>query len=108
MYVWAVEQDSLSKRTLPSDAGTIEQDLLVPWVLAPGAGLGREEEQVFQRYYHFFERDELRDLVLEAAQEMGLYFGSADGAARGVEIVQDGWERSNSYIELRLWSRTAP
>lgn len=122
MYVWAVEQDNLSKRALPTTstsptaAGAIERDLLVPWVLAPGSRAKgeeedettRKEEQVFHRYYHFFEHDELRELVLEAVQALQLVVGSpadfTEGPSRrGVEIAQDGWERSNSYIELRLW-----
>ncbi|KAG8862920.1 tRNA methyltransferase, has a role in tRNA modification [Tulasnella sp. 330] len=185
IYVWAVEQDPLSKRVIPeanhasssatspthhthtskpSTSGSTakEQDLLVPWVILPTAatsstvkkgsrrsrrknddpkpatievsistGTGSEEHhevsleprssdvvsreppQVFQRYYHFFETDELHDLVCEAATAIGLQVGPSPPtqsmllttvtATRGVEIVNRGWERSNLYIELRLW-----
>lgn len=194
MYVWAVEQDVLSKRVLP-DASTHmapsiattspgvarspavpsskEKDLLVPWVMTPpsapstrrpkgpaakammpgisqptsvsdrvlDAGSSQQlplsvvqeghpptgpkppvQAQVFQRYYHFFESQELHDLVCEAASALGLAVGSAPssapvlspghgfhnpspptGTTSGVEIVQEGWERSNLYIDLRLW-----
>ncbi|KAG9031113.1 tRNA methyltransferase, has a role in tRNA modification [Tulasnella sp. JGI-2019a] len=173
IYVWAVEQDPLSKRVIPetnhasatsvettgpgssgSKAALKEQDLLVPWLVnpppAPAAttqkpsrrqrkhakevtavavsagpedsmGLsslqpGALETKVFQRYYHFFEADELHNLVCEAAAFMELQIGSpphrdqdyslsvgSTKTTKGVEIVNEGWERSNLYIELRLW-----
>jgi len=54
-----------------------------------------------------FAKGELSRLVVEAAAELGLQVGSnprdMGKNMRGVEIVQDGWERSNYYVELRLW-----
>jgi tRNA (uracil-5-)-methyltransferase TRM9 len=53
-----------------------------------------------------FAKGELRGLVEEATRHLELQVGSpkSNGAlARGVEIVQDGWERSNYYVELRCW-----
>ncbi len=134
IYVWAIEQDNLSKRTIPtnspeecSDDPPTGQDVFVPWVLAqqtppkpkskgrrklqddgsqeqpPDAG----QSKVFNRYYHMFAKGELRELVCEAAAELGLHVGSERAADsrphRGVEIVQDGWERSNYYVELKCW-----
>ncbi|TFK72198.1 hypothetical protein BDN72DRAFT_836590 [Pluteus cervinus] len=101
IYVWAMEQDPLSKRRLPeSDVGSAGLDVAVPWVLTG-------TEQVFNRYYHMFAKGELVGLVLEAAATLGLEIGSpSEGttkSGRGVEIVQDGWERSNYYVELRCW-----
>jgi tRNA (uracil-5-)-methyltransferase TRM9 len=65
-----------------------------------------------RRYYHMFTKDELRGLVQLAAQEMGLAVDSPSlneaekvGTTDGVEIVANGWERSNYYIELRRWKR---
>jgi tRNA (uracil-5-)-methyltransferase TRM9 len=61
-----------------------------------------------------FAKDELRRLIQLAAQEIGLVVDSpslpVNGAEKarvghGVEIVADGWERSNYYIELRRWKR---
>lgn len=59
-----------------------------------------------------FAKDELRGLVQLAVQDIGLevdspFLGEADTvkAVEGVEIVEDGWERSNYYIELRRWQR---
>ncbi|KAG8906343.1 tRNA methyltransferase, has a role in tRNA modification, partial [Tulasnella sp. 417] len=133
IYVWAVEQDDLSKRVLPSadDAAAREpgKDVLVPWVLAdqqkaksaspasqtPPASKTEEKEEhkVYDRYYHFFQSWELKDLVMEAAKEMGLHVGPLEAAlpgsiSRGIEIVKDGWERSNLYVELRMWTRPLP
>jgi len=59
---------------------------------------------VFNRYYHMFAKGELVGLVDEAAQDLGLHIGHKVDGNRGVEIVQDGWERSNYYVELRLWN----
>ncbi|KAJ6547430.1 S-adenosyl-L-methionine-dependent methyltransferase [Mycena capillaripes] len=102
IYVWAVRQDELSKRTIPTDSstsGTLGQDVFVPWVMS------EDKTQVFNRYYHMFDDGELAALVTLAAEELGLIVGPAvdDGSLKGVEIVQDGWERSNHYVELRRW-----
>ena len=57
-----------------------------------------------------FAKDELRGLVQLAAQATGLVVDSPTlnevekaRATDGVEIVANGWERSNYYIELRRW-----
>ncbi|KAG6845737.1 hypothetical protein H0H87_005003 [Tephrocybe sp. NHM501043] len=113
IYVWAIEQDELSKRKVIPD-GDAEtdgrgKDVVVPWVLTPQKG-AREKttgQQVFNRYYHMFAKGELSGLVCDAARELGLDVGSSQATdshrQRGIEIVQDGWERSNYYVELRCW-----
>ncbi|KAI8998575.1 S-adenosyl-L-methionine-dependent methyltransferase [Trametes punicea] len=147
IYVWAIEQDELSKRSIPvgsSEAGSSKtgsltargkgQDVFVPWVLAQPIGSqpkarrkGRPVDQsdmaeatieddatpncpptaprVFDRYYHMFAKGELTELVTEAAVDMGLQIGEPDGKSgvSGLQIVQDGWERSNYFVELRRW-----
>lgn len=113
IYVWAIEQDELSKRKVPSNdtVSFTGVDVVVPWVLskAPSKTMESEQDemkpQVFNRYYHMFAKGELRGLVDEAAQELGLHIGCEKQSNRGVEIVQDGWERSNYYVELRLWDK---
>ncbi|KAI0636900.1 S-adenosyl-L-methionine-dependent methyltransferase [Trametes polyzona] len=154
IYVWAIEQDELSKRSIPADSGDTAsreterspspgkesgkgQDVFVPWVLAQpaepkpkarrrgkdaGAVTEKVDEvmatsqaapKVFDRYYHMFARGELSELVTEAATEMGLQVGEKSPgeqqqdrrAASGVQIVQNGWERSNYYVELRRWTQ---
>lgn len=134
VYVWAIEQDELSKRNIPQGTHSIAngEDVFVPWVMSkeperkpqqqtlhdvsPGNGdfsSATQDEaksstgpQVFNRYYHMFGRGELTELVIEAATGLGLHIGSPEapeGVTEGIEIVQDGWERSNYYIELRRW-----
>lgn len=92
IYVWAVEQDSLSKRTVPPG----EQDVFVPWVRA-------EDGAVFKRYYHMFRAGELMELVSNAAGELELKVDMKEEGTSGVEVVREGWERSNWYVELRRW-----
>ncbi|KAF7338403.1 UDP-N-acetylglucosamine transferase subunit ALG13 [Mycena venus] len=103
IYVWAVRQDELSKRSIPTDSNSngTGQDVFVPWVLSED----KTQKQVFNRYYHMFDERELAALVTLAAEELGLVVGppSSQESHEGVEIVQDGWERSNHYIELRRW-----
>lgn len=62
--------------------------------------------QVYHRYYHMFAKGELAGLVHDAARDLGIQVGPPSHDARtkrGMEIVQDGWERSNYYVELRRW-----
>ncbi|KAF8337885.1 S-adenosyl-L-methionine-dependent methyltransferase [Cantharellus anzutake] len=115
-YVWAVEQDQLSKRVVPiSDPdNTRGQDVLVPWVLATSEGSvpspSPTKEQPFRtKILHMFASSELRQLVCRAASRLNLQVGTPPvpsenfKSAKGLEIVQEGWERSNYYLEARLW-----
>ncbi|KIM49480.1 hypothetical protein M413DRAFT_15535 [Hebeloma cylindrosporum] len=118
IYVWAIEQDELSKRRVVSEddiPSLTGKDVVVPWVLSKELSSaekslsdgGPQEPQVYNRYYHMFAQGELRGLVIEAAAELGLQVASkpedVPKNTRGVEIVHDGWERSNYYVELKLW-----
>ena len=138
IYVWAIEQDELSKRSIPnSDTDradphpTTGEDVFVPWVMsqqqhnAKGKFKGdvtssaaskqnvsvvptlAAEAPIYNRYYHMFAKGELEQLTVQAAEELGLIVGSRENASnercRGVEIIQEGWERSNYYVELRRW-----
>lgn len=98
IYVWAVEQDEMSKRVIPRpDSVAVEgRDVFVPWVSKA------DTEEIFRRYYHMFENGELTRLVKSAATALGLQVGEP-GSGEGIEIVQNGWERSNYYVELRRW-----
>ncbi|KAK7054981.1 tRNA methyltransferase, has a role in tRNA modification [Paramarasmius palmivorus] len=101
IYVWATEQDSLSKRNIPSNEGEVGEgvDVFVPWVMNQS-----KNGEVFNRYYHMFAEGELEGLIEDATRELGLSMGSPDGrGAKGVEMVQKGWERSNHYVELKRW-----
>lgn len=163
IYVWAIEQDELSRRSVPTESHKKDdsvaessissgRDVFVPWVLSKqntnnGKSKGKlskdrlasrsdvtdstqrctkgmstevtlmsgpDEPQVFNRYYHMFAEGELTELVRSAAGDLGIHIGpipdqmltSGSGTewkGRGLEIVQDGWERSNYYVELRCW-----
>lgn len=117
IYVWAIEQDELSKRAvsvadqsgddpeLGEDHHSLGQDVFVPWVLTGPAESA--SKQVFNRYYHMFAEGEVLVLVQEAADTLGLAVESstASNSLQGIEVVRHGWERSNHYIELRRWSR---
>ena len=163
IYVWAIEQDDLSKRSVPTEFYTKDdsvaesdvgpgRDVFVPWVLSkPNTNNGKskgklskgslasrsdvanssqsctneasievtlmsgpDEPQVFNRYYHMFAEGELAELVRSAAGDLGIYIGpipdqtlsSGSGMewkGRGLDIVQDGWERSNYFVELQCW-----
>lgn len=111
------------------------QDVFIPWVLAQPvqpkprtqkrkkqpqtqeeeprpAVIGPETPpQVFNRYYHMFSQGELTELVMEAALDMGLVVGqppevvTTETKICGLEIIQDGWERSNYFVELRRWEQ---
>lgn len=72
---------------------------------------------MFQRYYHMFADSELLDLTTRAASELGIAVGTEfdysisnvevgdAGVIYGMEVVKTGWERSNYYLEARMWSR---
>ncbi|KAF8136630.1 S-adenosyl-L-methionine-dependent methyltransferase [Boletus edulis] len=113
IYVWAIEQDELSKRVIPTDDSTGSspgKDVFVPWVMSQQATRQDSknpgtvaEAHVYHRYYHMFAKGELTRLAREAAQGMDLVVGPPEAGRRGIEIIQDGWERSNYYVELRCW-----
>lgn len=118
IYVWAIEQDELSKRKVLGEQevlATTGKDVMVPWVLTIPATPGpipspgeSENRPVYNRYYHMFAKGELAGLVVDAATSLGLQVSvkpdKTEQPLRGVEIVQDGWERSNYYVELRRWT----
>lgn len=58
-----------------------------------------------------FSQGELTELVVEAALDMGLVVGQPPEVVtpgtkiHGLQIIQDGWERSNYFVELRRWEQ---
>ena len=85
---------------------TDEGDVFVPWKKQTPQD---SQPQVFKRYYHMFAQGELLQLVMEAAERMSLAVGepTKDGESErrmGIQIMQDGWERSNYYVEFQRWT----
>lgn len=74
---------------------------------AVGDESDKREAQVFNRYYHMFAKGELRRLICEAADELQLSVGVETDLTKisGITIVQEGWEKSNYYVEIRTWER---
>ncbi|EGN95369.1 hypothetical protein SERLA73DRAFT_94716 [Serpula lacrymans var. lacrymans S7.3] len=135
IYVWAIEQDQLSKRNVPLDHEALSestepivgQDVFVPWAMTPQnvkakitsnsklqAGSSDSSDgpetcppPVYNRYYHMFAKGELTMLVRDAAKalkiEVGVPEEYTEPGTRGITVTQDGWERSNYYVELRCW-----
>ncbi|KAI0273556.1 S-adenosyl-L-methionine-dependent methyltransferase [Gloeopeniophorella convolvens] len=103
IYVWAIDQDELSKRAIPAaerdatreneseEPVAVGQDVFVPWVFSSesarpklplGAGVAEPQSdaltgtsKTFQRYYHMFAKGELDQLVQIAAHDLGLRVG---------------------------------
>lgn len=56
-----------------------------------------------------FAKGELSGLVQDAARGLDIDVGpppelsESSSRKRGVEIIQDDWERSNYYVELKCW-----
>jgi len=108
-----MDQDETSKRNVPSFSHSISRsgvDAFVPWVLSPAntgdESTGEADRKVFNRYYHFFAAGELRQLACDAAKDLSLIVGppSTKRGRQGLEIVRDDYEKSNWYIELKLWA----
>ncbi|CCM02396.1 uncharacterized protein FIBRA_04494 [Fibroporia radiculosa] len=148
IYVWAIEQDELSKRSIPSEQSdelngqSKGQDVFVPWVLSQmsskpkpsakssrtrsnGSGSTYQEEEavspspednttgtsekpaVFNRYYHMFAQANELGLVIGSPHELRVESPDSKHIRNmtGIDIVQDGWERSNYYVEIRCWRK---
>ncbi|KZV66511.1 S-adenosyl-L-methionine-dependent methyltransferase [Peniophora sp. CONT] len=116
VYVWAIEQDDLSKRAIPLSSHdqpspqpdqTAGQDVFVPWVLSqqqPRAKKPRRQRnaaaqleepekpepapQTFHRYYHMFAEGELDALVHGAARSIGLSVGKVGDFPEGASGVE--------------------
>ena len=88
IYVWALEQGEDSRRAVPENSTTSASnqglDVWVPWV-------HRVENKVYNRYYHLFQKGELRNLTEIAAQSLNI----------NIEILQEGYEKDNWYIEVK-------
>ena len=70
--------------------------------------VSKGKRRIYNRYYHMFEKGELRELVIEAAEELDISVAESrqiiDKAVTRttLDIIKDDWERSNYYLEFRL------
>ncbi|MFQ6061023.1 MAG: class I SAM-dependent methyltransferase [Thermoplasmata archaeon] len=66
--VWALDQPRFSKLIGRREKDPSYADIFLPWT--------RSDGEIFQRYYHLFEKDELRDLVIRSGLIIEKYFKS--------------------------------
>ncbi|MCJ1392725.1 tRNA methyltransferase, has a role in tRNA modification [Xylographa bjoerkii] len=76
IFVWALEQSSSRRGWDDGD----EQDVMVPWVMkVKDPSDGKEEAQIFHRYYHLYRQGELEHDIREA----------------GGLVIESGYEKDN-------------
>lgn len=68
--VWALDQPKFEKLLEKKSEDPEYADIFLPWT--------RSDGKVFQRYYHLFEEDELKDLVTISGLQTEKYFKSSD------------------------------
>lgn len=68
--VWAIDQPKFENLLRKKSEDPDYADTLVPWT--------RTDGEVFQRYYHLFEEEELKGLVKKSDLEMENYFRSSN------------------------------
>lgn len=68
--VWAIDQPKFEELLRRKSEDPDYADTFLPWT--------RSDGKVFQRFYHLFEEDELKELVIRSGLEMEKYFFSSD------------------------------
>jgi len=68
--VWALDQPKFEDLLEKKSEDPNYADTFLPWT--------RSDGKVFQRFYHLFEKDELKDLILQSGLEIERYFFSSD------------------------------
>jgi ubiquinone/menaquinone biosynthesis C-methylase UbiE len=68
--VWAIDQPKFEELLEKKSEDPEYADIFLPWT--------RSDGKVFQRYYHLFEEDELKDLVTKSGLQTEKYFKSSD------------------------------
>lgn len=68
--VWALDQPKFEDLLEKKSEDPNYADIFLPWT--------RSDGKVFQRYYHLFEKDELRDLISKSGLKIEKYFFSSD------------------------------
>jgi ubiquinone/menaquinone biosynthesis C-methylase UbiE len=68
--VWALDQPRFEELLENKSKDPDFADIFIPWT--------RSDGKVFQRFYHLFEKDELKDLISQTELETEKYFFSSD------------------------------
>lgn len=68
--VWALDQPRFQELVENKSKDPDFADIFIPWT--------RSDGKVFQRFYHLFEKDELKDLISRTRLETEKYFFSSD------------------------------
>lgn len=68
--VWAIDQPKFEEVLEKKSEDPNYADIFLPWT--------RTDGKVFQRFYHLFEEDELKELVIKSQLEIEKYFKSSD------------------------------
>ncbi len=68
--VWALDQPKFEDLLERKSEDPNYADTFLPWT--------RSDGKVFQRFYHLFEKEELKELVIKSGLEMEKYFFSSD------------------------------
>ncbi len=68
--VWALDQPRFEELLKNKSKDPDFADIFLPWT--------RSDGKVFQRFYHLFEKDELKDLISQTELETEKYFSSSD------------------------------
>ncbi|THH07298.1 hypothetical protein EW145_g3483 [Phellinidium pouzarii] len=117
IYVWATQQDALSKRSMPpeSTASGMQKgqgkDVFVPWMLSDSSAphkskeisatpLQHESPPVYDRYYHMFDEGELRALVEAAAEEMDISICPLDAEQNASENCSSSRGIHKRFIQI--------
>jgi ubiquinone/menaquinone biosynthesis C-methylase UbiE len=77
--VWALDQPRFEELLRNKSKDPNFADIFIPWT--------RSDGKVFQRFYHLFEKNELKDLVSNTSLETEKYFFSSDNYFARVKKV---------------------
>ncbi len=77
--VWALDQPRFEELLKNKSKDPNFADISLPWT--------RSDGKVFQRFYHLFEKDELKDLISQTGLETEKYFFSSDNYFARVKKV---------------------
>ena len=74
----------------------LEQDAQVSWELKNPEIVGDGSTKTLYRYYHFFKKGELEDIIMDASD----YIYKTENVT--LKIINGGYERDNWYAEFEV------